>query len=55
MMIPEKTFPSLSVTTLAGLLQQAPVRGKLIFSKNSVKHFLGLQLWHLFIYAFRIN
>ena len=41
--------------TVADLLQLPPVRGKLIFSqfsdKDSMKHLLGLQLWHLFQYA----
>ena len=50
-MIPEKEFPGLSVVTLSELLQVTPVRGKLIFShfsdKDSMKHLLGLQLWHL--------
>ena len=54
-MIPEKEFPGLSVVTLSELLQVTPVRGKLIFShfsdKDSMKHLLGLQLWHLFNYA----
>ena len=54
-MIPEKAFADLSVMTLADLLQLPPVRGKLIFSqfsdKDSVKHLLGLQLWHLFKYC----
>ena len=41
--------------TVAKLLQLSPVRGILIFSqfsdKDSMKHLLGLQLWHLFKYA----
>ena len=41
--------------TVGDLLQLPPVRGKLIFSrfydKNSMKHLLHLQLWHLFKYA----
>ena len=52
---PEKAFAGLSVLTVANLLQLPPVRGKLIFSqfsdKDSMKHLLGLQLWHLFQYA----
>ena len=55
MMIPEKAFADLSVMTEADLLQLSPVRGKLIFSqfsdKDSMRHLLGLQLWHLFKYA----
>ena len=55
MMIPGKAFAVLSVMTIADLLQLPPVRGKLIFSqfseKGSMKHLLGLQLWHLFKYA----
>ena len=50
--IHEKAFTGLSVVTVADLLQLPPVRGKLIFSqfsdKDSMKHLLGLQLWHLF-------
>ena len=50
-MITENAFPSLSVVTVADLLQLLPVRGKLLFSqisdKDSMKHLLGLQLWHL--------
>ena len=45
--IHEKAFTGLSVVTVADLLQLPPVRGKLIFS-HSMKHLLGLQLWHLF-------
>ena len=41
--------------TVADLLQLPPIREKIIFSqffhKNSMKHLLGLQLWHLFKYA----
>ena len=41
--------------TVADLLQLPPVRGKLVFSqfsdKDSMKHLLGLQLWHLFQYV----
>ena len=41
--------------TVADLLQLPPGRGKFIFSqfcdKDSMKHLLGLQLWHLFQYA----
>ena len=55
MMIPEKIFAGLSVMAVADLLQLPPVRGKLIFfqfcNKDSIKHLLGLQLWHLFKYA----
>ena len=52
MIIPEKVFPSLSVMIEADLLQLLPVRGKLIFSdKDSMKHLLGLWLWHVFKYA----
>ena len=51
-MVPEKSFAGLSVITVAVLLQLPTVRGKLIFSqssdKDSGKHLLGLQLWHLF-------
>ena len=51
MMIPEKAFAVLSVTTVTELLQLPPFREKLIFSqfsdKDSMKHLLGLQLWHL--------
>ena len=40
---------------VADLLQLPPVRGILIFSqfsdKDSLKHLLGLQVWHLFKYA----
>ena len=47
-MIPEEAFASLSVMTVADLLQLPPVRGKLIisqfFDKDSMKHLLGLQL-----------
>ena len=55
MMIPEKEYADLSVMALTDLLQLPPVRGKPIFSqfsdKDSMKHLLGLQLWHLFKYA----
>ena len=52
MIIPEKVFPSLSVMIEADLLQLLPVRGKLIFSdKDSMKHLLGLWLWHVFKYT----
>ena len=41
--------------TVADLLQLPPVKIQLIFSqfsdKDSMKHLLGLQLWHLFKYA----
>ena len=55
MIIPEIAFAGLSVMTVADLLQLPPVRGKLIFSqfsdKDSMKHLLGPQLWHLFKYS----
>ena len=55
MVIPEIAFTGLSVMTVADLLQLPPVRGKYICSqfsdKDSMKHLLGLQLWHLFKYA----
>ena len=59
LMIPEKTFAGLSLTTEADLLQLPPVIGKLIyiyiyfffFGEDSMKHLLGLQLWHLFRYT----
>ena len=55
MMIPEIVFAGFSVMTVADLLELPPVRGKLTFSqfsdKDSMKHLLGLQLWHLFKYA----
>ena len=55
MTIPEKEFADLSVMAVTDLLQLPPVRGKPIFSqfsdKDSIKHLLGLQLWHLFKYA----
>ena len=55
MMFPEKAFAGLSVMNAADLLQLPPLRGKLILSqfsdKDSIKHLLGLQLWHLFQYA----
>ena len=51
----EKAFAGLSIMTVADLCQVPPVRRKLVFSqfsdKNSLKHLLGLQLWHLFKYA----
>ena len=54
-MIPENEFAGLSVTTVANFLELPPVKGKLIFSgfsdKDSMKHLLGLQLWHLLKYA----
>ena len=41
--------------TVADFLQLPPVRGKPIFlrfsNQDSMKHLLGLQLWHLFNYA----
>ena len=54
-MLPGKACAGFSVMTLADLLQLPLVRGKLLFSqfsdKDSMKHLLGLQLWHLFQYA----
>ena len=54
-MISEKAFAGLSIMTVADLLQLPPVKGKPIFSqfsdKDSMKHLLGLQLWHLFKYG----
>ena len=55
MMISEKAFAGLSIITVADLLQLPPVKGKPIFSqfsdKDSMKHLLGLQLWHLLKYG----
>ena len=55
MIIPEIASAGLSVMTVADLLQLLLVRRKLIFSqfsgKDSMKHLLGLQLWHLFKYT----
>ena len=55
MMNSENAFAALSVVTVADLLQLSPVRGKLIFprfsDRDSMKHLLGLQSWHLFKYA----
>ena len=55
MMIPEKAFTGLSVMTVGHFLQLPPVIVKFTFSqlsdKDSMKHLLGLQLWHLFKYA----
>ena len=54
-MIIEKALAGLSVMTVGDFLQLPPVLGKFIFSlfsdKDSMKHLLGLQLWHLFKYA----
>ena len=54
-MILEKAFTALSVMTVADLIQLPLVREKLIISqflaKDSTKHSLGLQLWHLFQYG----
>ena len=54
-MIPEKALAGPSIMNVADLLQLPPVRGILIFSqfsdKDSLKHLLGLQVWHLFKYA----
>ena len=51
----EKTFAGLPVVTVADLPQLSAVKGKLIcsqfFDKDSMKHLLGLQLWHLFKFA----
>ena len=51
-MIPEKALAGPSIMNVADLLQLPPVRGILIFSqfsdKDSLKHLLGLQVWHLF-------
>ena len=50
--ISEKAFAGISVMTVTDLLQLPSVRGKLVFSqfsdKDSMKHLLSLQLWHLF-------
>ena len=52
MMIPKKAFVCLSVMTVADFLQLPTGRRKFIFSefsdKDSMKHLLGLQLWHFF-------
>ena len=41
--------------TIPDLLELPQVREKLVFSrffdKDSLKHLLGLQIWHLFKYA----
>ena len=54
-MTPEKAFADLPVMTVSDLLQLPPVKGKLKLSqfsdKISMKHLLGLQLWHFFKYA----
>ena len=54
-MILERAFTGLSVMTVADLIQLPLVREKLIISqflaKDSIKHSLGLQLWHLFQYG----
>ena len=54
-MILERAFTGLSVMTVADLIQLPLVREKLIISqflaKDSTKHSLGLQLWHLFQYG----
>ena len=41
MMIPEKAVAGLSVKTVADIFSQ-------FSDKVSMKHLLGLQLWHLF-------
>ena len=55
MVISEKALLGLSVITIAGLLQQSPVRTKVIFSqllyKDSMKHLLSLRLRYFFEYA----
>ena len=55
MMIPAKVFASISVMTVADLPRQPSVKGSLVFSqfsdKDSIKHLLGMQLWHLLKYA----
>ena len=52
LMFPEKAFAGLSIMAVTDFLQRPPVRGRHIFScisnKDSMKHLLGLQLWHLF-------
>ena len=52
MVIPEKEF---SVMIIVDLPHLPPVRGKLVLSqtsdKDSIKHLLGLQLWHLLKYT----
>ena len=53
--IPEIALAGLSVMNVADLLLLPPVWAKLVLSqfsdKDSMKHFLGLKLWHLFKYA----
>ena len=55
MMIPEKAFSGLSVMAVADLIQLPAVGGKPIYSQypdeDSMKHLLGLKLWHLFKYS----
>ena len=55
MIITLKSFAGLSVMTVSDLLELPSDRRKLTFSqffeKDSMKHLLGLQLWHLFEYA----
>ena len=55
MMILQIAFVGLSVMTVANLLQLPSVREKLTFSqfsdKDTMKHSLGLQLWHVFKYG----
>ena len=54
MTIPVKAFADLSVMDVADLCQLPP-EGKLICSqfsdKNSMKHLLGVHLWHIFRYS----
>ena len=54
-LILDKAFAGLSVITVANFLQVPRVTGKLVFSrfsdKDSMKHLLGLQIWHLFKYT----
>ena len=53
--ITEKSFASLSVMNVGNYPQLPLVLGKFIFSpffgKVSIKHLLGLQLWHLSKYS----
>ena len=47
----DKAFAALAVLILADLLQLSPVREKNSYFHDSMKHFLGLLLYHLFRYA----